>query len=64
MKALLVLILLASAATAATTPQGPTVQLSRDRAEIVLNGVWRFRNLVGARPGGVGGDARPGKLDW
>ncbi len=43
MKTLLCLALAAGTAAAEPTPQGPAVPLSRDRAEIVPNGIWRFQ---------------------
>ena len=43
MKTLLCLALVAGTTFAELTPQGPAVRLSRDRAEIVLNGIWRFQ---------------------
>ncbi len=48
MKTLLAYLITAAALTAATTPQGPVVNVSRDRAEIVLNGVWRFQPVGSA----------------
>lgn len=43
MKFVLPLILGTAVGLAEPTPQGPTVDLSRDRSEIVLNGMWRFQ---------------------